>query len=209
MEIFLVKDSEKTCTEDHQLDETRTIIQAFNKKFNLFVVFSIFYGLIFLNYIDIIIPGGVYGGYHLWLSIMYFFPFVALTIFFPKNWRLSIGLGLLASLMNDVFYGVVRNLISGPYDLIRYYTLWLIPGNENLFQLNLGFIVIPVFSWMMAISIYARIIVVPFLLKTWKDQAKIRCLKEASTKKKGQRFWSDIYSRLRNRASALVRTKKT
>jgi hypothetical protein len=152
--------SEKTCVEDPNYIETRKAVQTFERRFKLYMFFSVFYGLIFLNYIDIITPGGAFGGYHLWLTFMYFFPFIALTLSFPKNWQLTFGLGLVASLMNDVFYGLIKNFIDGPYDLTRYYTLWLIPGNATLFELNLGFTVIPVLSWMMALSIYGRIVIV-------------------------------------------------
>jgi hypothetical protein len=180
----VVKNSGKSCVEDPRYVETRKTILSFNKRFNLYVVFSVLYGLVFLNYIDIITPGGAFGGYHLWLTIMYFFPFVALTISFPRNWQLAVGLGLVASLMNDVFYGLARNFV-GPFDLATYYNHWLIPGGAALFQLNLGFSVITVFSWMMALSIYARIVIVYFLLKAWRGQAKIRCLQEGPKKNKG------------------------
>ena len=173
----------KTCIEDPKHIETRKTIQIFERRFKLYLFFSVIYGLIFLNYIDIITPGGVYGGYHVWLSAMYFFPFIMLTLSFPKNWQLAIGLGFIASLMNDVFYGLFRNLISGPYDLTRYYTLWLVPTNVPLFHLNLGFAVVQVTSWMMALSIYGRIVAVYFLIRAWRAQAKIRCLNEVPTKR--------------------------
>jgi hypothetical protein len=83
--FFVVKNSEKTCIEDPRYVETRKTIQSFNKRFNLYLVFSVLYGLVFLNYIDIITSGGAFGGYHLWLTIMYFFPFTALTLSFPRN----------------------------------------------------------------------------------------------------------------------------
>ena len=174
--------NEKTCIEDPKRLDTRKTIQSFEKKFSFFVVFAVLYGLVFLNYIDVMTPGGVETGYHAWLSIMYFFPFIALTLSYPRNWLLTIGLGLVASLMNDVFYGVVRNLIAGPYDLTSYYTRWLIPGGTTLFHLNLGFTIIPVQSWMMALFIYARIPIVILLLWAWKGQAKIRCLNEVKEK---------------------------
>lgn len=46
-----------------------------------------------------------------------------------KNWKLTVGLGLLASLMNDVFYGLTKYLIGIPYDLTYYYSNWLVPQN--------------------------------------------------------------------------------
>jgi hypothetical protein len=139
-----------------------------NSKFYFYLIFAFLYGVIFLNYIDLITPGGVYSGYHLWLSFMYFLPFVIL-ITCRKNWALVVGLGLIASLMNDVFYGVVGFFMGAPINLAQYYNLWLIPSNATLFQLNLGFVIIPVFSWMMAFSIYARVILVFFLLRGWKS----------------------------------------
>lgn len=114
---------------------------------------------------------------------MYFFPFVALTIFDFRNWQLTVGLGLVASLMNDVFYGLVKFLVGIPIDLVRYYGLWLIPSGTLLFNLNLGFTDIPVYSWMMALSIYGRIALIFLLLWTWKAQAKIRCLNEPPKKR--------------------------
>jgi hypothetical protein len=145
-------------------------------------VFAIVYGFVFINYIDVL--SGGYEGYHLWLVIMYFFPFATLSMLFPRNLQLTIGLGLLVSLMNDVFYGVVRNLMGVPYDLTVYYNHWLIPGNATLFQLNLGFTVIPVVSWMMALSIYIRIIAVFILLRIWTVQAKTRYLNQTQIIKK-------------------------
>jgi len=175
--------SEKTCIEDPKYIETRKRIQDFNKKFYLYLIFAILYGFVFLNYIDLITPGGALDGYHLWLSIMYFFPFAILVITYPKNWALVIGLGLLSSLMNDVFYGLVGYFMGTSINLAQYYNLWFIPSNATLFQLNLGFTVIPVFSWMMALSIYARIVIIIFLLRRWRSQAKIRCLTEVQPKK--------------------------
>jgi hypothetical protein len=74
--------------------------------------------------------------------------------------------------MNDLFFGLAKYAIGIPYDLSRYYNLWLIPSNAPLFNLNLGFTVITVFSWMMALSIYARIGVIYVLMRTWKSQLK-------------------------------------
>ena len=74
-----------------------------------------------------------------------------------KNWQLTLGLGLIASLMNDVFYNLIRDLIGIHINLTNYYSLWLIPQNATLLNLNLGFAVISVSSWMMSLSIYLRV----------------------------------------------------
>jgi hypothetical protein len=138
-------------------------------KLHFLVVFAVLYGLVFINYIDIASSGLNYG-YHLWLVLMYFLPFVGFSMLNLKNWQLTIGLGLIASLMNDVFYWLAKYAIGIPTDLSHYYHLWLIPSNTYLFNLNLGFTVITVTSWMMALSIYLRIAVVAGLLWNWKIQ---------------------------------------
>ena len=81
-------------------------------RFGLLVGFAVVYGLIFVNYIDLITNGSGQGCYHLWLVFMYFLPFVGFSFLNIKNWQLTLGLGLTASLMNDVFYGPV-GVISG------------------------------------------------------------------------------------------------
>lgn len=141
------------------------IVQTLKSKTTTWLVlFAVIYGLIFINYIDIITPGGSKEGYHLWLVLMYFAPFAILSVLNIKNLKLTLGLGFLTSVMNDVFYGAMLNVMGVPYDLGKYYNLWLIPQGNVLFNLNLGFATIPVQSWMMATSIYIRFAVVFFLL---------------------------------------------
>jgi hypothetical protein len=136
------------------------------------MIFAVIYGLVFINYIDInSIPPA--NGYHLWLVMMYFLPFVGFSLLNVRNWKLTLGLGLMASLMNDVFYGAIMYLAGLPLDVTWYYNLWLIPQNTLLFNLNLGFTVIPVFSWMMALSIYLRIAASAGLLWHWKRSQRL------------------------------------
>ena len=178
--------SDKFCVEDPSGIDTRKVIQSFERRFEVYILLSIIYGLVFINYIDVITAGALYEGYHLWLIFMYFLPFLTITIFERNNWKLTLGLGLLASLMNDLFYGAIRNLMGSPIDLGWYYSHWLVPGNTVLFNLNLGFTTIQVTSWIMALSIYARIPIILLLLRSWRAQAKIRCLNNAKTKTKKQ-----------------------
>jgi hypothetical protein len=189
----LSDDSERTCVEDPKAAEIRKSIQVFEKRFNLYLALSVVYGFFFINYIDLSISGSGHEGYHLWLVFMYFFPFLVLTVLFPRNWQLTIGLGLLASLMNDVFYGLVANFMGIDINLGWYYSLWLIPSGTTLFDLNLGITVIPVYSWMMALSIYGRIAIVILLLWSWKSQAKIRCINQPRTK---LGFLEDFWKRI-------------
>ena len=169
-----------------QAPKTQTIGQrgftgVLEGKLHFLVVFAVLYGLVFINYIDIASSGVIYG-YHLWLVLMYFLPFVGFSMLSLKNWKLTLGLGLITSLMNDVFYGSMKYIVGMPYDLTHYYNLWLIPQNTLLFKLNLGFTILPVFSWMMALSIYLRIAFVVGLLWNWKlAEAKSRIAKEKGT----------------------------
>lgn len=174
------KRKEKTFFEDLRCEQTRRAVQAFRRYFKLFFIFSVVYGLIFINYIDILIQGGY--GYHLWLIVMYFFPFVVLSLIFPHNWPLTIGLGLLSSLMNDMFYGPIKYLVGVQLDLTSYYTLRLLPSNVAMFKMDVGFAVVQIYSWTMVISIYSRIVLIVVLWKVWNSQTRVRCLSEESVK---------------------------
>jgi hypothetical protein len=175
--------------------DRRKMLQLINKKFKIYIVLSIIYGLVFINYIDIAYSGN---GYHLWLIAMYFFPFFALAIFnFRKNFKLTLSLGLMASLMNDLFFGPIKYLLGLCSDIVRYFTLWLIPSNHVLFNLILGFSTIQIFSWMMAFSIYGRVALVFIMLKAWKIQADARCINGQEVRKKTRlKFWDKIIERL-------------
>ncbi len=89
---------------------------ALENKLPFLVAFSVVYGLVFINYIDIASSGLNYG-YHMWLVVMYFLPFAGFSMLNMRNWSLTLGLGLVASLMNDVFYGAVKYLAGIPWDL--------------------------------------------------------------------------------------------
>jgi hypothetical protein len=154
-------------SEEQQKIDRKGLTAVLEKKTKILVFFAILYGLVFINYIDIIVPGGDVYGYHFWLVLMYFLPFVGFLISDLRNWRLMLGLGFIVSLMNDVFYHLIRYLVGFNVNLSEYYSLWLIPQNATLFQLNLGFVNIPVQSWMMAASIYLRFAVVFIVLKDW------------------------------------------
>jgi hypothetical protein len=153
-------------TPDVQPNDRKGFAGVLGGKLRFLVVFAVIYGLVFINYIDIASSGLVYG-YHLWLVLMYFLPFVGFSMLSLKNWKLTVGLGLIASLMNDVFYHFMQYLVGLPTNLSRSYDLWLIPQNALLFHMNLGFADVQVMSWMMALSIYLRIAVVVGLLWNW------------------------------------------
>lgn len=183
-------DADKFCFEEPQSIETRRAMEYFDRKFKLILVLSVIYGLFFVNFIDIVTMGSEISIYHLWLFILYFMPFVMITWIFPRNWPLTLGLGLIASLMNDVFYGFIRVAfgVGLPFSLAQYYAWWLIPSDHFLFTANLGFTMIPIYSWAMALSIYGRISIVLALLWVWKKQTKKRCLTSEEIEKSLKEF---------------------
>ncbi|MCW4024503.1 MAG: hypothetical protein NWF01_05645 [Candidatus Bathyarchaeota archaeon] len=182
-----------SCDDPNEV-ERRKLLEIVNKKFKLYIVLAIVYGVVFINYIDLVFGGS--SGYHLWLIPMYFFPFFALSaLSFKRNIRLTLALGLIASLMNDIFYGPVGYLFGSTRipDLGLYFTHWFIPSNTFLFSLNLGFTVVDVYSWMMSLTIYARIFLIFVLIRAWKIRADEKCVDGQLVRKKTRsKFWDDL-----------------
>jgi uncharacterized membrane protein HdeD (DUF308 family) len=132
------------------------------------ILFSAFYGLVLINWIDLYATTAP--AYHIWLIMTYMAPFGVLIVFQGlKDWQLAFSLGLLVSLMNDLGYYFVG-------DLLFNFHVSLVPwlgnqlgfrGNEVLFTFQGGFFSLPVTSIMMGISIYARLTVVVLVLYHW------------------------------------------
>lgn len=139
------------------------------------ILFSAFYGLVMVNWIDLY--GSSAPGYHIWVILTCMAPFGVLLVFQGfKDWQVAFALGLLVSLMNDLGYYFMGDLLFG-------FHVSLIPwlgnqlgfrGNLTLFTFQGGFFSFPVTSIMMGISIYARIaVVVVVLYSWWKHPARI------------------------------------
>jgi len=76
------------------------------------ILFSAFYGLVLINWVDLY--GTSAPAYHIWLVMTYMAPFGVLIVFQGfKDWQLALSLGLLVSLMNDVGYFFVGDLLFG------------------------------------------------------------------------------------------------
>jgi len=134
------------------------------------IAYSSIYGLIHVNYIDLVVPGSNVPGYHLWLIALYFAPFVPIlfTLGFD-DWELLVSMGLTASLMNDLFYHPIGMLLFGrEVNLLDWYLFQLgLKGLRVDWSLNLGFASIPVSSLLMGASIYARVVLTGILLHKW------------------------------------------
>jgi hypothetical protein len=137
------------------------------------IVFAAFYGIVFVNWIDLF-NGGAYiyvvPGYHIWVLIAYLIPFgLLLVLKGRKDWELALSLGLLASLGNDLGYFVVGDAYFGFHvGLLDWYAHQFgFYGNTTLFVFNGGFFSFDVPSWLMGAAIYGRIAVVALSLRHW------------------------------------------
>ncbi|PVX27614.1 MAG: hypothetical protein CW716_01390 [Candidatus Bathyarchaeum sp.] len=133
-------------------------------------IYSILYGLFGINFIDLVIAGPTIAGYHIWLTIAYFVPFLPLLLLFGfEDWELVGALGLTASLMNDVFSCPVGMLFLGVnVNLSEWYAFQLgFKGFEVWWNFNGGFVMVPVSSLLMGLTIYARIGIVGALVYRW------------------------------------------
>jgi uncharacterized membrane protein HdeD (DUF308 family) len=139
------------------------------------VLFSLFYGLVMINWIDLF--GKSVPGYGIWLILTYFSPFVVLIIYEGiSEWPLALSLGLLVSLANDVGYYFVGNLLFGFHqDLGPWIEGQLgLRGTELVTIFQAGAASINVDSWQMGLSIYLRAIVVSAgLYYWWKHPSRI------------------------------------
>ncbi len=132
------------------------------------IVFSIFYGFVNINWIDLFATSAP--AYHIWLILTYMAPFGVLLVFQGfKDWQLALSLGLLVSLMNDVGYYFTGDLLFG---LQVQLVPWLAGqlgflGNTPIFTFQGGLFTFPVTSWLMGLSIYSRIAVVAGVLFHW------------------------------------------
>jgi uncharacterized membrane protein HdeD (DUF308 family) len=135
------------------------------------VLFSAFYGLVLINWIDLYATTAP--AYHIWLVLTYMAPFGVLIVFQGfEDWQLALSLGLLVSLMNDVGYYFVGDLIFGFQKALIPWVMGQLgfQGWTVLFYFQGGFFTIPVTSVLMGLSIYARAAVVSIVLYHWWKQ---------------------------------------
>jgi hypothetical protein len=135
------------------------------------VVISVVYGLFWINPVDASVPLHELPYYHLWLIALYFAPaYGLLALYGTRDWELYFAIGLLTSLMNDLFYYPINMLMGlrGHVDLLAWYKLQLgLDGWAVDFWFKGGIITFPVWSWLMGLSIYLRIITVILLSEYW------------------------------------------
>jgi hypothetical protein len=132
------------------------------------ILFSSFYGLILINWIDLF--GKTVPAYGLWLLLTYMAPFGVLIVFEGlEAWPVAASLGLLVSLNNDLGYFFVGNLLFGFHVALG---PWIsgqlgFEGSTIVTVFYGGGFSLAVTSWMMGLSIYVRIAVVVAILYRW------------------------------------------
>jgi hypothetical protein len=132
------------------------------------LLFSVLYGFVNINWIDLFATTAPY--YHIWLILAYFAPFGVLLVFQGlKDWQLALSLALLVSLINDLGYFFAGDLLFG-------FHVQLIPwlagqlgflGSEVLFSFQGGLLTFPVTSTLMGLSIYGRLALTGGILYHW------------------------------------------
>lgn len=130
------------------------------------VIFSLLYGIFYVNFIDIITPGSSIPGYHLWLMILYFIPFLSLLIIYGlRMWKIIVFLAFIVSLMNDLlFYPVKLLFFQKSPNLYEWYLFQLgFKGTTTAWTFNAAFLTIPVTSILMGLTIYLRVAIIMLL----------------------------------------------
>ncbi len=132
------------------------------------ILFSLFYGLVLINWIDLF--GKSVPAYGFWLVLTYFAPFWVLLVYEGySEWPLALSLGLLVSLANDVGYYFVGNLLFGFHQNLVAWTVGQLGfnGGSLVTVFQAGPVSIPIDSWLMGLSIYVRAAVVTVGLYYW------------------------------------------
>jgi hypothetical protein len=131
------------------------------------LAYSFFYGFVLVNWVDLFARG--IPGYHLWLAITYFAPFV--TVLFLRgleDWELALSLGLFTSLMNDCLYYVAGRLLFGVHvDLLEWYRCQLLPVCDKPVCFDFLLLRVRPYPYLMPLSIYVRVITTYLLLYRW------------------------------------------
>jgi hypothetical protein len=130
--------------------------------------FSSFYGGILINWVDLVFGPPRYG-YHLWLTIMYFAPFITVLMLRGlEDWELTISYGLTSSLLNDCLYHAVGRWLFGfDFNLIEWYKCQLLPVCSIDGYFDFLFFKVKPYPYLMPLSIYARVIITYLLLYKW------------------------------------------
>lgn len=130
--------------------------------------FAVLYGLLPINWIDLFNPAAP--GYHVWLIMMYMAPFAIVVLMDGLSLLpLALSLGLLASLMNDLFYYPVGDVFFGmKVNVLAWWQGQLgFDGLHSIFTFQGGMFSFDVTSMIMGASVYLRIFIVVFLMYRW------------------------------------------
>ena len=159
--ILLVSGLETTVAGFHPTDPRQFVLLKL-------ILFSSFYGLILINWIDLF--GKTVPSYGIWLLLTYMAPFGVLIVFEGlESWPLAVSLGLLVSLNNDLGYFFVGNLLFGFHVALGPWIAGQLgfQGSQVVTVFYAGRYALAITSWMMGLSIYLRTAVVAAILYYW------------------------------------------
>jgi hypothetical protein len=108
-------------------------------------------------------------GYHLWLTFIYFAPFITVLLLYGwRDWELTLGFGLFTSLMNDLLYYIIgRYVFYIPVNLYEWYKCQLLPVCDKQIYFDFLFFKVKPYPYLMPLTIYARAVVTYLLLYKW------------------------------------------
>jgi len=133
-----------------------------------FEVFTFIYGIIFINLYDCLFPRFL--GYHFFLLIVYVAPYIPLMAMRRIDIFNLIWLGVLISLCNDIFFFFIAKAVGKKEcSIVWYYSNWLIPQGTYLGRWDFLFFKLDVYSWIMALSIYARVVFL-IIARSWRPK---------------------------------------
>lgn len=164
----------------------RITVEISRKRLLLLLIYFIFYGVFIINVIDLNILSS--GWFHIFLILLCFYPSIGILLISKlRNWNLALALGLLVSLMNDLFFAPIGNLLSASnYNLLDWYMRQLgFQGLKQFWTFQGGIITFKVTSIAIGLSVYARLIVVIYLLVRYKKSNRYKS--DSPQKKKGDR----------------------
>lgn len=132
--------------------------------------FSIFYGLIVVNWLDLY-PKDI-PGYSVLLGILFLAPVVLLLMFtnWRKTWPLALGLTVVISLCNDLGYYFIGDLLFGLQHPLWHWFIGQLGfrGWDHVTGIHAPFgLHWKIASWEMGLSVYLRIALAILVLRFW------------------------------------------
>ena len=137
----------------------------------LLIILAVIYGAFIVNYFDVLIKPEP-PGYPFFLLAIEFFPFIPVLL--EGDWKLFLALGLIVSVVNDIFYTPFATFFLGKaVDLAESILAQFGYMGSYNWTANWALFKIEVTGIMMRISLFIRIILIVLLLTSRSKYCKI------------------------------------